>query len=153
MTVSQKNLGSRVSVLAWHSFMTLVKVGHARESSLKGSMTFSIETLFRVTNLHFYTDMLKHASVIFRNILRIGGLSENLQKQVFISVCTQPRRISAVGVAERVAAERVERIGNVVGYQIRLESKTSSSTRLLFCTTGDNLIKTIFPPSSSSLIL
>lgn len=54
----------------------------------------------------------------------------------FLSVCTQPRRISAIGVAERVAAERVERIGNVVGYQIRLESKMSSSTRLLFCTTG-----------------
>ena len=52
------------------------------------------------------------------------------------SVCTQPRRISAIGVAERVASERVERIGNVVGYQIRLESKMSSSTRLLFCTTG-----------------
>ena len=51
-------------------------------------------------------------------------------------VCTQPRRISAIGVAERVAAERVERVGNVVGYQIRLESKTSSSTRLMFCTTG-----------------
>ena len=39
-------------------------------------------------------------------------------------------------MAERVAAERVERVGNVVGYQIRLESKTSSSTRLMFCTTG-----------------
>ena len=34
-------------------------------------------------------------------------------------VCTQPRRISAIGVAERVAAERNERAGNTVGYQIR----------------------------------
>ncbi|XP_046383493.1 putative ATP-dependent RNA helicase DHX57 [Ischnura elegans] len=51
-------------------------------------------------------------------------------------VCTQPRRISAIGVAERVAEERVERIGNTIGYQIRLESKMSSATRLLFCTTG-----------------
>ena len=51
-------------------------------------------------------------------------------------VCTQPRRISAMGVAERVAAERNEKVGNVVGYQIRLESKTSAMTRLLFCTTG-----------------
>lgn len=54
----------------------------------------------------------------------------------FEVICTQPRRLSAIGVAERVADERVEKIGNVVGYQIRLESKTSSSTRLLFCTTG-----------------
>lgn len=39
-------------------------------------------------------------------------------------------------MAERVAAERDEKIGNTVGYQIRLESKMSSKTRLLFCTTG-----------------
>lgn len=59
----------------------------------------------------------------------------NSKKHVEI-VCTQPRRLSAIGVAERVADERTERIGNTVGYQIRLESKMSSSTRLLFCTTG-----------------
>ncbi|XP_012229810.1 putative ATP-dependent RNA helicase DHX57 isoform X2 [Linepithema humile] len=51
-------------------------------------------------------------------------------------ICTQPRKISAIGLAERVAAERDEKIGNTVGYQIRLESKMSSKTRLLFCTTG-----------------
>ncbi|XP_057650908.1 putative ATP-dependent RNA helicase DHX57 [Diorhabda carinulata] len=51
-------------------------------------------------------------------------------------VCTQPRRISAIGVAERVADERIEKIGNTIGYQIRLESKMSSMTRLSFCTTG-----------------
>lgn len=38
-------------------------------------------------------------------------------------LCTQPRRISAVSVAERVAAERGEKIGSSVGYTIRLESK------------------------------
>lgn len=51
-------------------------------------------------------------------------------------VCTQPRRISAIGVAERVADERCAKIGNTVGYQIRLESKVSEFTRLTFCTTG-----------------
>ncbi|CAG0884517.1 unnamed protein product [Darwinula stevensoni] len=49
---------------------------------------------------------------------------------------TQPRRISAVGLAERVAQERVEKVGNVVGYQIRLQSCTSRWTRLVYCTTG-----------------
>lgn len=57
-------------------------------------------------------------------------------KQHVEIVCTQPRRISALGVAERVADERIEKVGNTVGYQIRLESKISSSTRLTFCTTG-----------------
>ncbi|XP_011496994.1 PREDICTED: putative ATP-dependent RNA helicase DHX57 isoform X1 [Ceratosolen solmsi marchali] len=51
-------------------------------------------------------------------------------------ICTQPRRISAIGVAERVAAERNECVGDTVGYQIRLESKVSDNTRLIFCTTG-----------------
>lgn len=36
-------------------------------------------------------------------------------------VCTQPRRISARSVAERVAAERGEELGESVGFQIRLE--------------------------------
>ena len=51
-------------------------------------------------------------------------------------ICTQPRRISAMGVGDRVAAERGEDIGGTVGYSIRLENKTSASTALLFCTTG-----------------
>lgn len=51
-------------------------------------------------------------------------------------ICTQPRRISAIGVADRVADERAEKIGQTVGYQIRLESRRSKETRLLFCTTG-----------------
>ncbi|KNC85044.1 hypothetical protein SARC_02769 [Sphaeroforma arctica JP610] len=51
-------------------------------------------------------------------------------------VCTQPRRISAVSVAERVADERAERIGGFVGYQIRFEKEVTESTRLLYCTIG-----------------
>ena len=51
-------------------------------------------------------------------------------------ICTQPRRISAMSVAERVSSERCERLGQSVGYQIRLEAKRSDETRLLFCTTG-----------------
>ena len=51
-------------------------------------------------------------------------------------ICTQPRKISAIGVAERVASERCEKIGNTVGYAIRGETKVSSDTRLQFVTTG-----------------
>ena len=51
-------------------------------------------------------------------------------------VCTQPRRIAAISVAQRVAEERGERLGESVGYQVRLESERSEDTRLLFCTTG-----------------
>ena len=52
-------------------------------------------------------------------------------------VCTQPRRISAMTVSERIANERGEAIGqSTVGYQIRLESKVSPDSSLLFCTSG-----------------
>ncbi|RZC25774.1 DExH-box ATP-dependent RNA helicase DExH1 [Glycine soja] len=51
-------------------------------------------------------------------------------------ICTQPRRVSAISVAARISAERGESLGEAVGYQIRLESKRSAETRLLFCTTG-----------------
>ncbi|KAI0507938.1 hypothetical protein KFK09_014066 [Dendrobium nobile] len=51
-------------------------------------------------------------------------------------ICTQPRRISAMAVAERVAAERGENLGESVGYKVRLEGIKGRDTRLLFCTTG-----------------
>ena len=54
-------------------------------------------------------------------------------------ICTQPRRVAAVGVSERVAQERGEkagRHGSLVGHQIRMESTKTESTKLLFCTTG-----------------
>ncbi|XP_012944942.1 ATP-dependent DNA/RNA helicase DHX36 [Aplysia californica] len=56
-------------------------------------------------------------------------------------ICTQPRRISAISVAERVAAERCDRVNDSqqssVGYQIRLEAKRPRSQgSILFCTTG-----------------
>uniref|UniRef100_A0A914XC77 Helicase ATP-binding domain-containing protein n=1 Tax=Plectus sambesii TaxID=2011161 RepID=A0A914XC77_9BILA len=51
-------------------------------------------------------------------------------------VCTQPRRLPAMSVAERVAKERGERIGSTVGYHIRLEQRTTEETVLTYCTSG-----------------
>ncbi|NWU82636.1 DHX36 helicase, partial [Onychorhynchus coronatus] len=54
-------------------------------------------------------------------------------------VCTQPRRISAISVAERVAAERAEACGSgkSTGYQIRLQSRLPRKQgSILYCTTG-----------------
>ncbi|XP_022738785.1 DExH-box ATP-dependent RNA helicase DExH3-like isoform X2 [Durio zibethinus] len=51
-------------------------------------------------------------------------------------ICTQPRRISAMAVSERVAAEKGEKLGESVGYKVRLEGMKGRDTRLLFCTTG-----------------
>lgn len=52
-------------------------------------------------------------------------------------ICTQPRRISALGLADRVSDERCSRVGDEVGYAIRGESKQKpGTTRITFVTTG-----------------
>ncbi|XP_052172749.1 DExH-box ATP-dependent RNA helicase DExH3 [Diospyros lotus] len=51
-------------------------------------------------------------------------------------ICTQPRRISAMAVAERVSTERGEPLGDSVGYKVRLEGIKGKNTHLLFCTSG-----------------
>jgi ATP-dependent RNA helicase DHX57 len=51
-------------------------------------------------------------------------------------ICTQPRRISALGLADRVSEERCSTVGQEVGYIIRGESKTTSNTKITFVTTG-----------------
>ncbi|KAM3402109.1 hypothetical protein ACQJBY_006203 [Aegilops geniculata] len=71
---------------------------------------------------------------------------DNLRGADCSIICTQPRRISAISVAARVGSERGEELGETVGYQIRLESKRSTQTRLLFCTTGVLLRKLVQEP-------
>ena len=66
----------------------------------------------------------------------LDWMIENKKGALCNMICTQLRRISAIGVADRIASERVERVGETVGYQIRLETRRSAKTRLLFCTTG-----------------
>jgi HrpA-like RNA helicase len=51
-------------------------------------------------------------------------------------LCSQPRRIAATGLASRVATERCESVGQTVGYAIRMDTKRSDRTRLMFCTVG-----------------
>ncbi|CAG8050864.1 unnamed protein product [Penicillium salamii] len=52
-------------------------------------------------------------------------------------ICTQPRRISALGLADRVSDERCSTVGDEVGYVIRGESKAKpGSTKITFVTTG-----------------
>ncbi|KAG7288704.1 hypothetical protein NEMBOFW57_005060 [Staphylotrichum longicolle] len=51
-------------------------------------------------------------------------------------IVTQPRRISALGLADRVAEERCTQVGQEVGYTIRGESKAGPNTKITFVTTG-----------------
>lgn len=51
-------------------------------------------------------------------------------------VVLQPRRLATRLAAQRVAAERGEKLGQTVGYQIRMEDVSSASTRLKYVTEG-----------------
>lgn len=50
--------------------------------------------------------------------------------------CTQPRRVAAMSIAKRVAEEMDVQMGAQVGYTIRFEDCTDSSTILKFMTDG-----------------
>lgn len=56
----------------------------------------------------------------------------------YCNICvTQPRRISAISVAERIANERNEELGESVGYTVRFETLLPRAYgSILFCTIG-----------------
>ncbi|CAG8644080.1 14956_t:CDS:2 [Acaulospora morrowiae] len=52
-------------------------------------------------------------------------------------IVTQPRRIAAISVAQRVAYERSEKLGQTVGYNVRFDVvKPAPAGTILYCTTG-----------------
>ncbi|GFH56966.1 hypothetical protein CTEN210_13442 [Chaetoceros tenuissimus] len=63
-------------------------------------------------------------------------------------VVTQPRRISAISVADRTSEELDDApVGGLVGYSIRMETKRSKRTKLMFCTTGVILRRLVDDPN------
>ena len=70
-------------------------------------------------------------------------------------VCTQPRRIAAMSVADRVSEERGEsgpgKSGSLVGYSVRFDSAVTSESRLVFCTTGILLRRMASEPGIAAL--
>ena len=61
-------------------------------------------------------------------------------------VVLQPRRLAARMLAKRVAEEVGTKLGDVVGYQIRLDSRVSKATRIRFVTEGILLRQMSFDP-------
>lgn len=66
-----------------------------------------------------------------RTILEKYGVEAN----IFVS---EPRRVAAIGLADRVADELMENVGQTVGYQVRLSSKLPSPPggSILYATSG-----------------
>ena len=61
--------------------------------------------------------------------------SDGIWNQKMIAV-TQPRRIAAMTVAQRVADERKSELGSEIGYSVRFDDKTSEATKVKFMTDG-----------------
>ncbi|KAH9259683.1 hypothetical protein BASA81_002105 [Batrachochytrium salamandrivorans] len=64
--------------------------------------------------------------------------------------CTQPRRVAAMSVAERVAQEMDVELGKEVGYSIRFEECSSDKTKLKFMTDGMLLREAMTEPDLSA---
>ncbi|VVD05982.1 unnamed protein product [Leptidea sinapis] len=59
---------------------------------------------------------------------------------------TQPRRVAAITLAQRVAAEMNTDIGSIVGYSVRFEDVTSHRTKVIYLTDGMLLREAIVDP-------
>ena len=59
---------------------------------------------------------------------------------------TQPRRVAAISLAQRVASEMSSRTGDLVGYAVRFEERTSSKTKIKYLTDGLLLKELVFDP-------
>lgn len=112
----KKSLENRAKLPAWNEKENLLKVVNSNKVSLITGETGSGKSTQLV---QFLLDDL---------------YSKNDYKtQIF---CTQPRRISAIGLAERVAEERASVCGEEVGYIIRGANKSNKNTKIKFLTTG-----------------
>ncbi|KAI8981509.1 P-loop containing nucleoside triphosphate hydrolase protein [Pilobolus umbonatus] len=60
--------------------------------------------------------------------------------------CTQPRRIAATSVAQRVAEEMNCVLGSEVGYLIRFDDQTSDKTQIKYMTDGMLFRETMIDP-------
>ncbi|PVD28898.1 hypothetical protein C0Q70_11493 [Pomacea canaliculata] len=66
-----------------------------------------------------------------------------ISKQIAV---TQPRRVAAISLAQRVATELGVNVGGKVGYCVRFEDVTSPETKIKFMTDGMMLRETLLDP-------
>ena len=73
----------------------------------------------------------------------LGTLADGRPGEIIV---LQPRRLATRMLANRVAYERSGRVGDEVGYQIRLDRVSSAKTRILFVTEGVLLRRMLSDP-------
>ncbi|CAF3362466.1 unnamed protein product [Rotaria socialis] len=61
--------------------------------------------------------------------------------------CTQPRRVAAISVAERVASEVNQKCGQLVGYSVRFDEAVTRQTKIKYMTDGMLLREALLDPN------
>lgn len=92
----------------------------------------------------------------YRSVLLVGetGSGKTTQVPQFVLemqpqcaiACTQPRRVAAMSVSERVAEELDVALGEEVGYTIRFDDVSSEKTRIKYLTDGMLLREAMIDP-------
>ncbi|QSS50053.1 ATP-dependent RNA helicase DHX8 [Histoplasma capsulatum var. duboisii H88] len=118
LPAQQKMLRARRSLPAWDMQKAINQAVHSHQVTIISGETGSGKSTQSVQFI--LDDMIK----------RDLGSAVNI-------VCTQPRRISALGLADRVSDERCSSVGDEVGYIVRGDSKVKyGTTKITFMTTG-----------------
>lgn len=134
----EEKLQASVSVQAMQSFRAKLPAFNVRSEFLKAVAKNQVLVVSGETGCGKTTQLPQF--ILEEEISLLRGADCSI-------ICTQPRRISAISVAARISSERGENLGETVGYQIRLETKRSARTRLLFCTTGVLLRQLVQDPN------
>ena len=82
------------------------------------------------------TQLPKFLAEAFTSVKCASDKEKGADKRGNCIVCTQPRRVAAITVAQRVAAELDATCGQEVGYAVRFDDCTSNKTRIKFVTDG-----------------
>lgn len=80
-----------------------------------------------------------------RKMLMINSTKKS-QRNRFLICCTQPRRVAAISVAERVASEINQKCGELVGYSVRFDEAISRRTKIKYMTDGMLLREALLDP-------
>jgi ATP-dependent RNA helicase DHX33 len=110
-----------------------------------------VNTIIFIYNYVFPLNSIKN---VFNNIVNFKGKTTQIPQYIHESQpqmkgligCTQPRRVAAIMVAQRVAQEMNTELGNVCGYCVRFEDCTSADTKIKYMTDGMLLREAISDP-------
>ena len=141
--------------------MTLLKRKHHKHQQIHKQITDILEKRKTLPCAAAKKDFLK---LVKRNQVTVlvgeTGSGKTTQMPQFILdagyasfgkavACTQPRRVAAMSVAQRVADEMDVELGSFCGYSIRFEDRTSQQTLLKYMTDGMLLREAMTEPTLS----